>query len=193
MATKEEALDILGQLSQEDLKEAIAQAIPLIEHPEKGIGTKLFEAEFHLVPQPCVELAIVDKIENPSRVLLTRRAANDPTYAGRIHCPGTYIHLGETTPVALERCVRRELGIGLADYKFATQYNNPIGCGDDDPGDGRRRHTVGLVHLVQISGEPTTQVERKWTDSIPGDLLQGHRNFLSEALGWEKTDKPLFG
>jgi ADP-ribose pyrophosphatase YjhB (NUDIX family) len=193
MMAKEEVLEGLRGLSQEDLKDVVADGILLIEHPEEGIGTKLFEAEFHVVPQTCVELAIVDKIGNPSKVLLTRRAANDPTYAGRIHCPGTYIRLGETTPAALERCARRELGVGLTDFRFATPYNHPINCGGDDPGDGRHRHTIGLVHLAQLSGEPTTQVERRWTDSIPSDLLLGHQDFLETALGWRRTKQVLFG
>ncbi len=69
-----------------------------------------------------------------------------------------------------------------------------MGCtGEKATADDRQRHTVGLVHLVQISGEPTTNVVKKWADFIPGDLLQGHRDFLSEALGWKKTDRPLFG
>ncbi|MFH1968241.1 MAG: NUDIX domain-containing protein [bacterium] len=194
MVTKDEVLSMIRELSQDDLKEVLATGILLIQNPEKGIGTALFESVFHIVPQPCVELAVVDKIGNPTRVLLTRRAADDPTYAGKIHCPGTYIRKGETTPVALERCVRRELGVGLTDYRFATHYNNPVSCGGDDPGDGRNRHTVGLVHLVQLSGEPTTQVERKWTNAIPSDLLRGHQDFLKATLpGWDKTNQPLFG
>jgi ADP-ribose pyrophosphatase YjhB (NUDIX family) len=137
-------------------------------------------------------LIIVDKIGNPSRILITRRADNDPTYAGKLHCPGTYIRKGEETHVALERCVKRELGVGLSDSRFATHYNHPTSCGGDDPGDGRRRHTVGLVHLAQLAGEPTTQVKRKWTNYIPSDLLIGHQNFVHDALGWDKTNLPLF-
>ncbi len=101
---QKEVLDVLKKLFQDELKEVIAKAILLIEHPEKGIGTNLFEALFSLVPQPCVELVIVDNLETPRKVLITRRADDDPTYAGKLHCPGTYIRRGETSLAATALC-----------------------------------------------------------------------------------------
>lgn len=195
MATKDDALNLLRQLPQNELKEVLAAGILLVENPEKGIGTALFESGFHLFPQSCVELVIVDKIGMPTKFLITRRAANDPTYPNRLHCPGSYIRLGETSLQAMTRCVKRELGdnIEIVDYIPTTPYNNSVSCaGDEIPATGRQHHTVGLVHRVQISGEPTRNVERKWTRFIPSDLLRGHQDFVRDALGWEKTNRPLF-
>ena len=194
MLTKEGVLARIRGLSQEDLKWVIAESVPLIDNPGLGIGTNLWLALFHIVPQPCVELIIVDKIGTPGKILITRRAENNPTHAGQLHCPGTYIRRGETNDMAMRRCIKRELGLGveITDHRFATQYNNPTGCaGDEKPGD-KPRHTIGLVYLVQISGSPTSNVQHKWTDFIPADVLPAHQKFLNEALGWEITNRKLF-
>ena len=183
MRTKEEVLNGMKELSQDDLKEVIALAIPLIKNPEKGIGTNLFNSLFHIVPQPCVELVVVDKIERPSKILTTYRSDKDPNYPGRRHCPGTYIRLGETDLNAIKRCLKGELGQDVTSFKLVGHYNNPIGCAGETS-DGNEHHTVGSVYSVQMAGKATTNVKREWTNSIPADLLKGHKDFASKALGW---------
>lgn len=183
MRTKKEVLNDMKELSQDDLKETIALAIPLIKDPEKGIGTSLFNSLFHIAPQPCVELIVVDKIERPSKILTTYRSSKDPNFPNRRHCPGTYIRVGETDIGAIKRCLKRELGQDITDFKFATHYNNPISCAGEIIA-GNKHHTVGSVYLVRMAGEPTTNVKREWTDSIPADLLDGHKEFLKRAIGW---------
>lgn len=182
-----------SQFSQKALKKIAARAISCIKEPEKGIGTELFESIFNIVPQPCVEAVIVDNIENPRELLITRRSEKNVTYAGRWHCPGTYIRRGETNPIALRRCIKIELGIGIRKYRFSgVIYNDSYGC-DAKEGSQKneKRHTVGLVYLVELTGRPRTDVGYRWIDFNPGNILSTHRDFVRDALGWKKTKRKI--
>jgi|GEM_PF-2678013 len=191
---KDEVLNGMRQLSQDDLKSVLAAGISLVRNPENGIGTDLFESLFELVPQPCVELMPVDNIALPSRLLLHRRPANVLTHPGRTALLGTYIRRGETNLDAIKRCVKRELGpeLDVSAIRFSHHYNRPQGCAGEPFADGKTRHTVGLIHLVDALGVNEDD-NRKWTSAIPPDLLLGHQEFVKQALGFKKTDTPLFG
>ncbi len=168
MNTKE--LD-LSSFSQDEFKNIAAQVIRQIKEPEKGIGTELFEAVITIVPQPCVEALVVDSLENPSKILLIWR--EDKHYRGW-HFPGSFIRLGESFQNALDRVISRELGVGIKRFKN-TEVN--YSCLDS------RGHTVGNVFLVELNNAPTKSYQ--WFNNAPEDLLEHHKRFLKEALGWE--------
>lgn len=197
MALKDSVLEVLRLIakdSQDELKSVLAEGISLVQNPKQGIGTELFESIFEVVPQVAVELLPVDNVENPTRVLLQRRPANVLTHPGRVAALGTYVRLGETDLDAVRRCVKRELGqqFDVSYLKFSHHYNRPKGCADEAFADGKERHTIGLIYLVKMTVHVNEDDSRKWTSSISSDLLKGHQDFVEQALGFKRTDTPLF-
>lgn len=161
----------LSSLSQDELKKVATQAIRLIEKPEKGIGTELFEAVITIVPQPCVEAVVVDNLDNPSKILVIWR--EDKHYRGW-HFPGSFIRFGESFQNALDRVISRELG---------TTIKRSIDAGVNYSRQDSRGHTVGNVFLIELEISPTKP--HQWFNRVPDDLLEHHKQFLKEVLGWE--------
>lgn len=159
----------LSTFSQDELKTLAARAIRLIQNPEQGIGTELFEALITIVPQACVEALVLDNLDNPQRIYLSWR--EDQHYRGW-HCPGTFIRFGETFEIALRRVLRREINVGTNRFQSTNiQYS----CMDS------RGHTIGTVWLVKPEGEPTGG---RWfpIDDLPYPILPHHLDLLQRVF-----------
>ncbi|MBI2098097.1 MAG: NUDIX hydrolase [Candidatus Wildermuthbacteria bacterium] len=159
----------LSKLPQSELKVLAARAIRLVQNPEKGIGTELFEALLKIVPQACVETVVVDDLNHPHRIYLTWR--EDEHYRGW-HCPGTYIRLGESFEDAIRRVLQQEINVELRNFRSTKiQYSHV----------DSRGHTIGTVWLVQADGEPTGG---KWlrVSQLPEPTLPHHVQFIQEVL-----------
>jgi len=164
-----ESID-LSQLSQDQLKRIAARAIHLIQNPEAGIGTELFEALLKIVPQACVEAVVVDNLDDPVKIYLTWR--EDQHYQGW-HCPGTYIRLGESFEEAIRRVLRREIDAGLRGFRATNiQYSRV----------DSRGHTVGTVWLVQADDKPSGG---EWFSikEPPDPTLPHHVEILERVFG----------
>ena len=165
----------LSTLSQDELKSLAAQAIGLIENPEQGIGTKLFEALITIVPQPSVEALVVDNLENPQKAYLIWR--EDQHYHGW-HFTGTFIRLGETFDDAIRRVLRREINTGVHRFRATNvQYSRM----------DSRGHTIGMAWLIQPEGEPTGG---EWfsVSDLPDPTLPHHIDLAQRVFGKNRRD-----
>lgn len=160
----------LSQLSQDELKELAANAILMIQNPKRGIGTELFEAIITVVPQTCIEAIVVDSIENPTKILVTKR--DDQHYHGW-HFPGGYIRFGQTFDEAIGNVIARELGIKVRRFQDTGVKYSRVDS---------RGHTIGVVFLVELASEPN---QGQWFDCVPEELLFHHKEFLEKVLGWK--------
>ncbi len=164
-----ESIDF-SEMSQDELKEMAALALAHIENPEKGIGSKLFDAIITVVPQTCIEAIVVDNIEKPSKILVTPR--HDEHYQG-LHFPGGYIRFGDSYEQTIRKVIKRELRVSVKKSKFTGVLTGGVDS---------RGHTLGTVFLVELDGSPS---DGQWFDKVPSELLDGHKEFLKRALGWE--------
>lgn len=175
-----EILDFdFSKLSQDELKEVAAKVLEQIKEPEKGVGTRLFEASLKLFPQPCFELAVVDRIQNPRKIFLTWRDCGN--YLGW-HCPGSFFRFKQTDENLVEKTIQRELTASVARFEIIGgngRYNNV---------DEKRGHVFGNVVSVELKHDPSMKLEKgRWFDvnRLPNELLDHHKKFLKRAYGWE--------
>jgi len=174
-----ESIDF-SEMSQGELKEVAARCLERIENPDKGIGTRLFEASLKVVPQPCFELAVLDQIRNPRRIFLTWKDCGN--YLGW-HCPGSFFKFGQTDESLIKKTIQRELGetTSVAGFEIIGgngRYNNV--CEE-------RGHVFGNIVSVKLGSIPRINPEKgKWFDihNLPNDLLKHHKKFLKKAYGW---------
>lgn len=159
-----------SEMSQDELKETAAQALTHIENPEKGIGSKLFDAIITVVPQTCIEAIVVDDIDKPSKILVTPR--HDKHYQG-LHFPGGYIRFEDNYEQTVKKVINRELRVDVKRLKFTGVLTT---------GADSRGHTLGTVFLVELDGSPSIG---QWFDKVPAKLLDSHKKFLKNAIGWE--------
>lgn len=172
MRQSDDNLINLDNLSQDELKHLAAGCLLRIEHPEKGIGTELFEAIIKVTPQPCVECIVVDNVINPSKIFLIWR--DDEHYHGW-HFPGAFMRYGNNFEETIEAIiVARELSGKVGSIR-RTGINYSIV-------DSRGHAVAAGVYLVQLSEEPEESETRKWfpIGSIPNDLLKHHMEMLEE-------------
>ena len=160
--------------SREELEEIAAKALRKITESGagKGISKALFDAIIRTVPQTCVEAIIVDNIKKPNMVLLTPR--DDEHYQGW-HCPGSYIRFGEDLEATLKRLIGKELGVGVKSFRDTGLKFTKVDI---------RGHSICLPFLADLDTEPE---EGKWFtgSTLPEDVLELHKKFLSAALGWK--------
>jgi ADP-ribose pyrophosphatase YjhB (NUDIX family) len=140
-------------------------------------GEDLFSALLQCVPIPSIECVIARFLKGKIEVFLTQRAEDDPFYSKQWHVPGSFLRLREKISEAMRRVSETELAPALiGKYQFIMPNNN---------GSEPRGHSVGLVYLCEMAGEPTNgEWFEIWpNDRLPLDFIQFQRDFLMPALG----------
>lgn len=157
-------------------------------HPEKGLGTELFQFISSLTPIVNVDLLILN---NRGEILLSWR---DDPYCGRgWHIPGGCVRLLETLDKRIHLTAINELGIDV-DHDPA-----PLLITEDIAGkriaeypNMERAHLISLLYrcnlkeyeMVNLNGNKI-QNHLKWFREIPDDFLEVqlfYKNYLSEIL-----------
>ena len=111
------------------------------------IPDSLYRQILPVMPIPCVDLLVVDRLRN---ILLLKRR-NEPA-KGLWWVPGGRVHMGETRAASAARKLREECGLDL-------QHNPPKEISTEDLflpiGQGAISHTICTVFLVEVgAGAP---------------------------------------
>ncbi|UKA64163.1 (deoxy)nucleoside triphosphate pyrophosphohydrolase [Arthrobacter sp. FW306-04-A] len=122
--------------------------------------------------------AVVDSLENPSRLLVARRSA-PPQFAGMWEFPGGKLEAGESFEDALHRELIEELGITV---RLGAEV-----AADDDAGWPLNERAVMRVWFAELlDGEPRPLQDHDELRWVP--LGSGDEAF---ALPWIPADLPI--
>lgn len=122
--------------------------------------------------------AVVDSLENPSRLLVARRSA-PPQFAGMWEFPGGKLETGESFEDALHRELIEELGITV---RLGAEV-----VADDDAGWPLNERAVMRVWFAELlDGEPRPLQDHDELRWVP--LGNGGEAF---ALPWIPADLPI--
>ncbi|WAH97995.1 (deoxy)nucleoside triphosphate pyrophosphohydrolase [Arthrobacter sp. MMS18-M83] len=122
--------------------------------------------------------AVVDSLENPSRLLVARRSA-PPQFAGMWEFPGGKLETGESFEDALHRELIEELGITV---RLGAEV-----VADDDAGWPLSERAVMRVWFAELlDGEPRPLQDHDELRWVP--LGNGDEAF---ALPWIPADLPI--
>jgi ADP-ribose pyrophosphatase YjhB (NUDIX family) len=157
-------LTFLGQLNEE-------RQGGMVLRPE------VFNALLKLLPQLAVECIILRRRDDGSaageiEVYLTQRGADAPSHQLHWHCPGSFLRAGERFADAMARISAGELRTAqITSWHQLRVQNNHL-----EP----RGHTVSLLHLCEIQGEPTGG---QWCDirQLPQPLVNHHADMITTA------------
>ncbi|PQZ92818.1 DNA mismatch repair protein MutT [Arthrobacter sp. MYb227] len=124
-----------------------------------------------------VAAAILDSLENPTRLLTARRTA-PPTVAGMWEFPGGKIEPGESCQEAVHREITEELGVSL---ELGSEIFGPL-----EPGWQLNDSAAMRVWFAEISSGTPAPLEDHdqllWVDLDLASL---------EALPWIPADLPI--
>lgn len=156
------------ELDAESLRHTIACGLKLID-PAMPYGTELFNAVAQLSITVAVEAVALRYTPNGDavEVLLTQRAANDPAYPGKSHCPGTALRPGEVVEDAFRRLSKGEFFSEVWAWGRANTWNNPHEA---------RGHFLHLVYVCQVK----EGVRGKWfpIKALPDNIVEHHRDHI---------------
>jgi 8-oxo-dGTP diphosphatase len=129
-------------------------------------------------PLQIVGAAVVDSLEQPTRLLVARRTS-PPQFAGMWEFPGGKVETGETCEAALHRELNEELGIHV---RLGAEIPGPADQGW--PLNGKAAMRVWFVEVT--AGEPEAlqdHDELRWVPLDAGTEV--------EDLPWIPADKPI--
>lgn len=143
-----------------------------------SLTDKVFNALLKLLPQLAVECVILRRSDDGSpkgriEVFLTYRGKNAPCHQDTWHCPGSFLRSRETIADVMERLSTHELKTArIVHWRELRVQNNHL-----EP----RGHTVSLVHLCTIEGEPT---DGMWCDvtTLPENLVDHHHDIVMTTV-----------
>ncbi|UOD82682.1 (deoxy)nucleoside triphosphate pyrophosphohydrolase [Paenarthrobacter ureafaciens] len=125
-----------------------------------------------------VGAAVVDSLEQPSRLLAARRTA-PPKFAGMWEFPGGKVEAGESAEAALHRELGEELGI-------TVRLGREVDSGNLS-GWPLNEHAVMRVWFAEVSeGEPQPLEDH---DELRWVRLDGHEEVME--LPWIPADLPI--
>ncbi|MCX8454352.1 (deoxy)nucleoside triphosphate pyrophosphohydrolase [Paenarthrobacter ureafaciens] len=125
-----------------------------------------------------VGAAVVDSLEQPSRLLAARRTA-PPKFAGMWEFPGGKVEAGESAEAALHRELGEELGI-------TVRLGREVDSGSPS-GWPLNEHAVMRVWFAEVSaGEPQPLEDH---DELRWVRLDGHGEVME--LPWIPADLPI--
>ena len=125
-----------------------------------------------------VGAAVVDSLEQPSRLLAARRTA-PPKFAGMWEFPGGKVEAGESAEAALHRELGEELGI-------TVRLGREVDSGSPS-GWPLSEHAVMRVWFAEVSeGEPQPLEDH---DELRWVSLDGHAEVME--LPWIPADLPI--
>jgi len=140
-----------------------AIAAQLHRLPPGHLPKPLFEAVARLVVTSTLVVVPLFRRDGQTRVVLTRRASDDPHYAGLLHPPGTVLlATDESLDAAFARLLATELsGLACASRPvFATPVFDQIARGRE----------LSLVHYVEVRDS-----DAAWPSynghALPGDVI----------------------
>lgn len=131
------------------------------------------------VPRICIDLLIKN---SKGEVLLTKRDIEP--YKDYWHFPGGRIKFRETVKQSIQRIIKSELGI------VTEIISEHIGFCEflDEVQNGNYRHSISLVHLVELDNEEFTldnqAKEVKFFAELPNPIIPPQYEFLINK-GWK--------
>lgn len=176
----------LKNISQDELKNSIAEALPYIENPEKGVGTKLFDALAKVTVNVAIE-AVCLRI-NPNtkevEVYMTQRSQTDTAYPGEWHCPGSIMRPKEEIEDVFSRLEKKEFD-SLAHFdekRFVANVNHSTEA---------RGHFLSIVYLCELvfnmAGDMEgSHLKGKWfsINNLPEKTVESHvKRIIPTAVG----------
>lgn len=137
-----------------------------------------------LMPMNPVECVILDSIDAPTKVLLTRREEDDPHFPRDWHHPGSYFGADERFDGAVRRVVKRDLGMDVCRYQFVTAANF-YGL--------RRDHELCLIFVCELIGSPEVSEKVGWFSlgDPPEDFIPHHRLIHERVVEWLRFRQSL--
>lgn len=139
-----------------------------------------------LFPMNPVECVVLDNLDEPARVFLTRRPANDPDHRGRPwHHPGSYLGGNEKFSDAVNRVCETEVGCGVSRRLFVAPANL---------WNLARDHEASFVFACELKGVCGESEARQWfpLGKLPEDLLPHHRLIQFRAVRFLNFRHALF-
>ena len=119
-----------------------------------------FDQRFHL--------GVYGILINNGRILLIKKSRGP--YKGMYDLPGGGIEFGEKVEEALRRELMEEVGIGLGGSKFVG-YNEHFSEYDNEQGEPRRMHHVGLYFLISAEFE-SIKKDSDGHDSLGAEFVE---------------------
>jgi len=121
-------------------------------------------------PFPTADIVVIRE----GRVLLIRRAAPPEGWA----LPGGFIDYGESAEAAARRELAEETSLRARELSLLGVYS--------DPGRDPRFHTLTVVYLAEVEGEPhpgDDAADTQWfpLEQLPPDIAFDHRRIISDA------------
>jgi hypothetical protein len=128
-----------------------------------------------LVALPIIEIVPLRlDADGEAEVLLTRRPADDPTWPGLLHTPGTVIRATDRSFVdGMDRILGEEL--------MGISTGPPIFVGNAIHRQGRGTE-FAAIYFVEVKGDPGGGDGFYKSSELPRDLVQSQRGFIDQAV-----------